>query len=87
MPGFTPLSQLSLHQKGSLEHLCDDCPALVKKKLLAMGFVKGTLIEVVRKTPLGCPIEIELAGIRFCLRKSEAQCIFIDPFPISRPAR
>jgi Fe2+ transport system protein FeoA len=83
MSGLIPLSQLSLHQKGILEHLCNDCPALMKKKLLSLGFVKGTNIQVVRKTPLGCPIEIELAGLRFCLRKTEAQCIFITPSPLS----
>jgi len=79
MPNSIPLSELDVNQYGILDRLCDDCPTLMKKKLLAVGFVKGSMLKVVRKTPLGCPIEIELVGTRFCLRKTEACCIFVTP--------
>ncbi len=85
MLNVIPLSELNINQYGILEKLCDDCPTLMKKKLLAVGFVKGSIIKVIRKTPLGCPIEIDLVGTRFCLRKTEAHCIFVQPCTSQAP--
>jgi Fe2+ transport system protein FeoA len=79
MTNVVPLSELEVNQHGYIVRLCEDCPSLMKKKLLAVGFVKGSTLRVVRKTPLGSPIEIELMGTRFCLRKTEAQCVFVVP--------
>jgi len=48
-------------------------------RLLEMGVLQGTEIEVVRLAPLGDPIEIQLRGYRLSLRKQEAEQIEVEP--------
>jgi ferrous iron transport protein A len=71
------LSNIKPEQQAWISHLCNDCPSIFKKKLLAMGFIVHTPVKVIRVAPLGCPLEIEIAGSRLSLRKSEASCVFV----------
>lgn len=48
-------------------------------KLLAMGMVAGTQVEVVKAAPLGCPIKIRALGYELSLRLEEAQSVTIVP--------
>jgi Fe2+ transport system protein FeoA len=48
-------------------------------RLLEMGILEGTEIEVVRFAPLWDPIEIELRGYHLSIRRSEADQIEIAP--------
>lgn len=50
----------------------------IKMRLIDMGVVKGAIIEVVRKAPLGDPIEIKIKNFYLSLRKSEAQNIEVE---------
>jgi ferrous iron transport protein A len=43
-----------------------------------MGLVKGAEFKVVRKAPLGDPIEIELRGYRLTLRGAEADVLEVN---------
>lgn len=47
-------------------------------RLLEMGLLPGTSIEIIRSAPLGFPIEIKVRGYLLTLRKEEAQCIEIE---------
>ncbi len=47
-------------------------------RLLEMGITPGIEIEVVRRAPLGFPIEIKIRGYLLSLRESEAKCIEIE---------
>lgn len=49
-----------------------------RQKLLAMGLTPGTQFQLIRKAPLGDPIEIEVRGFSLSLRKSEAQQLKIE---------
>lgn len=49
-----------------------------RQKLLRMGLVKGVTFTVVRKAPLGDPIEIELRGFRLTLRGAEADALEVE---------
>ena len=49
-----------------------------RQKLLQMGLIKGTELTVVRKAPLGDPIEIKLAGFNLTLRKAEADALDVE---------
>jgi len=49
------------------------------RRLLDLGFVPGTEVRVVRRAPLGDPVEYELRGYRLCLRRSEALRIQVAP--------
>lgn len=44
-----------------------------RHKLMAMGLTRGTQFHVLRRAPLGCPIEIEVRGFTLSLRKGEAR--------------
>ncbi|NOQ22340.1 MAG: ferrous iron transport protein A [Candidatus Aegiribacteria sp.] len=49
-----------------------------RQKLLRMGLVKGCRLRLLRKAPMGDPVEIELNGQKLTLRKSEAEVLIID---------
>ncbi|MBR8832907.1 MAG: ferrous iron transport protein A [Stigonema ocellatum SAG 48.90 = DSM 106950] len=48
-----------------------------KAKLLAMGLTPGTEFTVIRRAPLGDPIEIQIRGFKLSLRKDEADALFV----------
>ncbi len=50
----------------------------IKKRLLEMGFVKGTEIYVQKVAPLGDPMELVLKGYHLSLRREEAKDIYIE---------
>ena len=43
-----------------------------------MGLVKGTPFKVLRKAPLGDPLEIQIRGFLLALRKQEAECVSVE---------
>jgi len=55
---------VKIHTKGKLMH-----------KLLDMGFVNGSSIEVIREAPLFDPMELKIHNYNVSLRKSEARLI------------
>jgi ferrous iron transport protein A len=44
-----------------------------------LGFVPDTPLRVVRRAPLGDPIELELRGYRICLRHADLLAICVNP--------
>ncbi|MDD3041417.1 MAG: FeoA family protein [Methanosarcinaceae archaeon] len=49
----------------------------VRRRLLDMGLVPGTDVEVIRKAPFGDPIEYRVRGYGLSLRKSEAGLVCV----------
>lgn len=47
-------------------------------RILEMGLLPGTTVEVIRSAPLGFPIEIKVRGYLLTLRKEEAECIEVE---------
>jgi len=45
------------------------------ERLLDLGFVPGTSVEILKRAPLGDPVVYGLRGYRICLRASEASLI------------
>jgi ferrous iron transport protein A len=50
-----------------------------KARLMEMGLLVGTQIELVRFAPLGDPVEIKVRGYHLTLRKHEAEQILVAP--------
>ena len=48
-----------------------------RKRITEMGFVPGVAVRVIKKAPLGDPMEIEIMGYRISLRKNEVKLIEI----------
>ena len=49
-----------------------------RKKLLAMGLVKGKVFEVIRVAPMGDPLEILINNFNLTLRKKEADALNVE---------
>lgn len=56
-----------LHTSGKLMH-----------KLLDMGFIIGSEIEIIREAPLFDPMELRIQNYNISLRKSEANLIEVS---------
>ena len=52
-------------------------PADSRPRLMEMGLLVGTKVELVRFAPLGDPVEIKVRGYNLTLRKHEADQIFV----------
>jgi len=49
----------------------------IRRRLLEMGFCNGATVEVVRRAPLGDPIEFRLRGYHLSLRSDQASHVRI----------
>jgi Fe2+ transport system protein FeoA len=52
-------------------------PPETRPRLMEMGLLVGTQIELVRFAPLGDPVEIKVRGYNLTLRKHEAEQILV----------
>jgi len=50
----------------------------VKRRIVDMGVVAGTKVNVQKYAPLGDPIEVKVKGFNLSLRKSEAELIEVQ---------
>ena len=71
------LSELSSGQKARIIKISG--AAAVTARLLDMGVVGGTVLELIRKAPLGDPLEIKIRNFLLSLRKAEANIIQVEP--------
>ena len=52
-------------------------PPQSRPRLMEMGLLVGTTVELVRFAPLGDPVEIKVRGYNLTLRKHEAEQIWV----------
>lgn len=71
-----PLDRLGLGEKGVVVGVRSSNSQL-RNKLLMMGIVDNTMLEVTNVAPLGDPITISVRGFRLSLRRSEARSILL----------
>jgi ferrous iron transport protein A len=74
-----PLAFLKVGSSGTISEI--RVPAEHRGRLLEMGLLVGTPIELVRFAPLGDPIEIKVRGYHLSLRRHEAELIWVKPQP------
>ena len=72
-PGSCPLNQLGIGCRGSVVSVGGDRD--LRRRLLEMGFCRGTTVEVVRRSPFGDPIEFLLRGYHLSLRGEQAKFV------------
>jgi len=70
------LSDLSPGEKGIVKKVLGQ--SLIKRRIVDMGVVAGTVIEVQKFAPLGDPIEIKVKGFNLSLRRNEAEMIELE---------
>jgi len=71
----TLLSELAVKGMCKVHKITGEKP--IKKRLLEMGFVKGTVIYVEKVAPLGDPMELVLKGYHLSLRREEAKDVHV----------
>jgi DtxR family Mn-dependent transcriptional regulator len=71
-----PLHKLNTGQRGVVVRVGGKGPA--RRRMMDMGLVPGSEVEVVRVAPLGDPIEFTVKGYSLSLRKSEAKVIEVE---------
>lgn len=47
----------------------------VRGRLFDMGITPGAEVTLVKRAPLGDPVEVTVRGYQLTLRKTEAQCV------------
>jgi ferrous iron transport protein A len=70
------LCDMKAGQKARIR--CHHARGSVRQRLLDLGFVPESEIDVVRRAPLGDPIQCKVANYNVTLRESEASLIEVD---------
>jgi len=70
------LSELKTKESGKVKKIKGQ--GMLNKRLLDMGIIKGTEVEVIKIAPLGDPINIKVKGYYLSLRKEEAAQILVE---------
>ena len=74
-PETCALNQLGIGCRGSVFAVGGEPE--VRRRLLEMGFCNGASVEVIRRAPLGDPIEFRLRGYCLSLRSEQARHVTI----------
>ncbi|MGI6318270.1 MAG: FeoA family protein [Dethiobacteria bacterium] len=75
------LSSLPLRKQGIVASI--KAEGFLRSKLLDLGFVPGTVVEPVRRSPLGDPTAYRIRGTVIALRSEEGDKILVT---LNRPA-
>ena len=73
------LSELEPGEKGTIVKVQGS--GALRRRLLDMGLIRGTKIEMVRKSPLGDPLEFLVKGYNLSLRKAECENVYVEVKP------
>ena len=72
----TTLDKLIPGESGRITGLVGQ--GAIRRRLVDMGLTRGAVIEMVKVSPLGDPVEYRLRGYHLSLRRSEAETILVD---------
>lgn len=70
-----PLTSIKVGTAGTVTEI--KVPPENRGRLLEMGLLVGTSVELVRFAPMGDPLEIKVRGYHLTLRKHEAEQIWV----------
>jgi ferrous iron transport protein A len=70
------LSEIQPGQVVQVAHIAGD--GSFRRRLMELGLVPGTRIELVRVAPLGDPVELLVRGASLSIRKAEASAIQVE---------
>ncbi len=71
-----PLSELLPGERGVIRKMKNK--GALRRRLMDMGFVYGTPVELEKEAPLGDPVDILIKGCHVSIRKEEAQNVLIE---------
>lgn len=76
MSALQPLTSVAVGTSATVAEIKVAPPS--RARLMEMGLLVGTKIELIRFAPLGDPVEIKIRGYNLTLRKSEAEQILVN---------
>jgi ferrous iron transport protein A len=76
-PVSQPLSSLAIGTAATVAEI--KVRPEKRARLMEMGLLVGTPVQLVRFAPLGDPVEIKVRGYHLTLRKEEAEQIWVRP--------
>jgi ferrous iron transport protein A len=71
------LAELAVGARAIVDDV--DAEGRMALRLLEMGFVPGVEVALVKRAPLGDPLELRLRGYHVSLRRAEAAAITVRP--------
>lgn len=71
------LGMLKKGQLATIVGLNDSCRADIRQRLLDLGFVPGTEIQIENISPLNDPVAYSIYNTQISLRHNDACCILI----------
>jgi ferrous iron transport protein A len=77
--GPVPLSSLAVGGRATIVEI--QIASGGRGRLMEMGLLVGTTVELVRFAPMGDPVELKVRGYHLTLRRHEADQILVQPKP------
>ncbi len=74
---MTSLSDMHPGERGIIREV-KHTKTRLRHRLMEMGVLAGTPVELIRFAPLGDPLEIRVCGYRLSLRKQEAEAVLVS---------
>lgn len=71
-----PLNSLLVGDKCKVNELVSE--GLIRRRLLDLGLIQDTIVEVVQKSPFGDPVAYLIRGTVIALRSEVAQMILVE---------
>ncbi|MEZ9850807.1 ferrous iron transport protein A [Vibrio breoganii] len=71
------LAELTIGQEATISSL-QQLDGSTRKKLMVMGILPNTPVTLVRKAPMGDPLQVRVRGVSVAIRKSTAEQISVE---------
>lgn len=71
-----PLFEVSVGSRAKVFELLS--AGLSRRRMLDLGLIPGTVMDVIRKSPLGDPIAYNIRGALIALREEESKQILVS---------
>jgi ferrous iron transport protein A len=78
-PETVPLSALMPGERAIVRSARQLSPAVFR--LIELGLTPGAEVEMVRRAPLGGPLQVRVRRSRICLRRPDAACFELERLP------
>ena len=73
-----PLTQLRSGESAIIQGFSSGITPHHRKHLQHLGMIPKTLITLIRRAPLGDPLQLQILGSQFSIRASEACHIYVQ---------
>jgi ferrous iron transport protein A len=76
---YLRLSELAAGKRARVVTV--DGPPDLRRRLAELGLLPGATVAVVRRAPFGCPLEFDVDGARYAVRRDTAAGVRLEALP------